>query len=187
MQCKVLFTVYVFSLRCSRSQPPHAAWDRACAASGPSTFWGSVSQWVSLRVAGCSYWLYFEWQWQENTRTLAELLCKSSFSQILLGWSPRWSLSMTWGFEFSAAQSVDRDDRITLMKHLVERKSKFPCAMLFLFLAQKQVQIWGRCFSSIVGSRSPNFAQRWILVYWNRKNRHFEFGRRNIWKWNFDH
>ena len=49
---------------------------------------------------------------------------------------------------------------LTFMKHLVERKSQVPCGMLFLRLAQKQVQIRRRHFSSIVGFRSPNFAQR---------------------------
>ena len=34
-------------------------------------------------------------------------------------------------------------------------------------------QIWGRRFSSIVVFRSPNFAQRKALVYWDRKNGHF--------------
>ena len=42
---------------------------------------------------------------------------------------------------FFAAQSVDLDDRLRFMKHLVERKLQFPCAILFLRLAQKQVQI----------------------------------------------
>ena len=100
---------------------------------------------------------------------------ETRISQFLLGWSPRWSRSITWGFEFSAAQSFDLDDRFTFMKHLVERKSHFPCGMLYLRLAQKQVQIWGRRFSSILGFRSPNFAQRNTLVYWNRINRHFGF------------
>ena len=45
--------------------------------------------------------------------------------------------------------------------------------MLFLHLAQKQVQIWEHCFSLVLGFRSPNFAQRMILVYWNRINWHF--------------
>ena len=93
--------------------------------------------------------------------------------QFLLGWSPRWSRGIIRGFELSAAQSVDLDDRLTFMKCLVERKSQFPCRFLFLCLAQKQVQIWGRCFSSILGFRSPNFAQRNTLVYWNRINQHF--------------
>ena len=57
------------------------------------------------------------------------------------------------------------------MKHLVERKSQFLCGFLFLLLAQIQVLIWGRRFSSIVGFQSPNFAQS----YWNRINRHFGF------------
>ena len=65
---------------------------------------------------------------------------------------------------------LHNDDQLTL----VQRKSQFPCGILFLHLAQKQVQIWGRRISSIVGFRSPNFAQRNILVYWNRINRHFE-------------
>ena len=45
---------YVLSLRRARSPPgpPHAAWDRACAAAGPSTFWRVASQWVSLRARG---------------------------------------------------------------------------------------------------------------------------------------
>ena len=74
---------------------------------------------------------------------------------------------------FFAAQSVDLDDRLRFMKHLVERKLQIPCAILFLRLAQKQVQIWGRRFSSILGFRTPNFAQRNTFVYWNRINRHF--------------
>ena len=60
---------------------------------------------------------------------------------ILLSWSPRWSRCITRGFEFSAAQSVDHNDWLTFKKHLVERKSQFPCGnysgMLFLRLAQK--------------------------------------------------
>ena len=52
-------------------------------------------------------------------------------------------------------------------------KSLFPCGILFLHLAQKQVQIWGCRFSLIVGFRSPNFAPRNTLVYWNRINWHF--------------
>ena len=28
---------------------------------------------------------------------------------------------------FSAAQSIDRDDKLTFMKRLVERKLQFPC------------------------------------------------------------
>ena len=96
-------------------------------------------------------------------------------SQFLLGGSLPWSRSITRGFELSAAHPVDPDDLLTVMKYLVERKSQFPCGILFLHLAQKQVQIWGRRISSIVGFRSPNFAQRNILVYWNRINRHFGF------------
>ena len=73
------------------------------------------------------------------------------------------------------------------MKHLVERKLQFPCWILFLCLAQKQVQ--GRCFSSTVGFRSPNFAQRWTLVCWNRINWHFGFLEKkwnlSIGKWQF--
>ena len=60
---------------------------------------------------------------------------------------------------------------IKFMKHLVEIK--------ILRLAQKQVQFWGRRLSSILGFRSPNFAQRKIDT--------LGFGRRNIGKWNFDH
>ena len=48
------------------------------------------------------------------------------------------------------------------------KKLQFPCGMLFLLLAHKQVRIWGRHISSILGFRSPNFAQRNTLVYWNR-------------------
>ena len=53
---------------------------------------------------------------------------------ILLGWSPRWSRSIMRGFEFSVAPSVDLDDQLTFMIHLVDRKSQFPCAILFLCL-----------------------------------------------------
>ena len=79
--------------------------------------------------------------------TQAELLKKWRFSQFLLGWFPRWSRGITRGFESSAAQSVEHDDWLTFMKHLVERKSQFPCGILFLHLAQKHVRIWGRHFS----------------------------------------
>ena len=65
--------------------------------------------------------------------------------------SPQWSRSI---------QSVDHDDRLPLMKHKVEIKLQFIFEILFLHLVQKRVQIWGRRFSSIVGIRSPNFAQR---------------------------
>ena len=54
---------------------------------------------------------------------------------------PHWSQSITRGFESSAAQSVEDDDRLRFMKYLVERKSQFPCGILFLILAQKQAQI----------------------------------------------
>ena len=74
--------------------------------------------------------------------------------------SPCWSQSITRDFKFSASHSVDHDDRLTFMKHLVQRKSQFPRRMLFLCLAQKQVQISRRHFSLILGFRSPNFAQR---------------------------
>ena len=60
------------------------------------------------------------------------------------------------------------------IKNLVERKLQFPCRILFLRLAHKKVLIWGRWFSSIVGFRSPNFAQRNTLVYWNRINKVWE-------------
>ena len=69
-----------------------------------------------------SYQLHIVWCWLENARTRAQSLKKSRFSQFLLGWSPRWSWSITWGFEFSAVQSVDHDDWLTFMKHLVEIK-----------------------------------------------------------------
>ena len=82
---------------------------------------------------------------------------------------------------FPAAQFIDRGD--WLMVNIFEtfgwRKIavsyNFPCGMLFLLLAQKQVQIWGCCLSWIVSFRSPNYAQRWTLVYWNRINQHFAF------------
>ena len=45
----------VLSLLRACSPPPHAAWDHASVAAGPSTFRRRVSQWVSLRAAGCSY------------------------------------------------------------------------------------------------------------------------------------
>ena len=53
--------------------------------------------------------------------------------------------------------------------------------------AQKQVQIWGRCFSLILGFRPPNFAQRNTLVYWNRINRHFCFWERKYREMEFRH
>ena len=96
-------------------------------------------------------------------------------SQFLLGWSPRQSQSINWGFKFFSSQFVVHDDRWTFMKHLVEIKSQFPCWILFLHLAQKQVQNWGCRFSLIVGFRSPNFAQSYTLVYWNKINQHFGF------------
>ena len=82
------------------------------------------------------------------------------------------------------AQSADHDDRLTFLKHLVERKAQFPCGMLFLRLAQKQARIWVRCISSILGFRSRNFAQRNTLVYRNRINRHFGFWEKK-WKFNY--
>ena len=66
---------------------------------------------------------------------------------------PRWTV-----WKLSAALSVDPDDWLTFVKHLVKRKSQFPCGIFFLCLAQRQVQIWGRHFLLIVGFRSPNFA-----------------------------
>ena len=50
---------------------------------------------------------------------------------------PRWSWSISQGLEFSTAQSVDHDDWLTFIKHLVERKLQFPCVMLFLLLRNK--------------------------------------------------
>ena len=93
--------------------------------------------------------------------------------------------SIKQGFEFSAAQSVDPDDWLTFMKHLAGIKSQFPCGILFLRLAQKQVWIWGRQFSSIVGFRSPNFAQMNTLVYWNITNQHFEVWEKIYWELEF--
>ena len=84
-----------------------------------------------------------------------------------------------------AAMVHSDHDQLTFIKHLVQRKSQFPCGMLFLRLAQKQVQIWGRRFSSIVGFRSPNFAQRNTLVYWNRINQHFEVWEKKYWEMEF--
>ena len=52
---------------------------------------------------------------------------KSGFSQFLLGWSLRWSQSMS-----SATQSVEHDDWLIFMKLLVERKSQFQSGILFL-------------------------------------------------------
>ena len=51
---------------------------------------------------------------------------------------------------------------------------------------QKQAQIWGCSFLSIVGFWSPSFAQRKTLVYWSRINWHFGFwekkyGEMEIW------
>ena len=46
----------------------------------------------------------------------------------------------------------------------------------FLSLAQKQFWIWRRRLSLIVGFRSPDFAQRWILVNlntWTRMAKHY--------------
>ena len=94
-------------------------------------------------------------------------------------------MACTWKNRLNLKKSVDQNDRLTFLKHLVEIKSQFPCGILFLRLAQKQVQIWGRRFSSIVGFRSPNFAQRNTLVYWNRKNRHFEVWEKKYWEMEF--
>ena len=82
---------------------------------------------------------------------------------------------------------------VTFSRKKITLYCHFPCGMLFLPLTQKQVQIWERCFSFIVGLRSPNFAQRWTLVHWNRINRHFRIlgeeisgnGISTIWKWKF--
>ena len=52
-----------------------------------------------------------------------------------------WVISISRGFEFSATQSVDPDNQLTFMKHLVERKSQFPRGILSLHLAQKKVRI----------------------------------------------
>ena len=40
-------------------------------------------------------------------------------SQILLGQSPRCPQSITRGAKFSAAQSVDRHDQLTFIKHMI--------------------------------------------------------------------
>ena len=63
------------------------------------------------------------WRWQENARFQAESLEKSRFPQFLLCWSQRWYRSKTQSFELSAAQSVDHDGRLTVLKHLDVRKS----------------------------------------------------------------
>ena len=60
---------------------------------------------------------------RKNSSRIAREIKKFQF---LLGWSPRWSRSITQGFKLSAAQSVDHDDWLTFMKYLVERKSQFP-------------------------------------------------------------
>ena len=48
---------------------------------------------------------------------------------------------------------------INIYQYLLVRKSQFPCGMLFLRLAQKQVRSWGRRSSSIVGFRSQTLHQ----------------------------
>ena len=76
--------------------------------------------------------------WRKNSNQIAwEIEIFSIFAWLV----PRWSQSRTQGFKFSAAQSVDYDDQLIFMKHLVQRKAQFPCGILFLCLAQKQVQI----------------------------------------------
>ena len=42
-------------------------------------------------------------------------------------------------------------------------------------LADGRSKTWRRRVSSNVSFRSPNFAQWWVVAYWNRKNRHFRF------------
>ena len=64
---------------------------------------------------------------------------------------------------------------INIYETFGRKKIAVPYGILFLCLAQKQVQIWGRRFSSILGFGSPNFAQRNALGDWNRINRHFGF------------
>ena len=91
-------------------------------------------------------------------------------------WVFRRTISWTWW-------SIDIYE--ILGRNLVERISQFPCGMLFLRFAQKQDQIWGSRFSSIVGFRSLNFAQRWTLVHWNRINRHFGFWEMKYWELEF--
>ena len=106
---------------------------------------------------------------------------------MLLGqfvWHWAQSLSVDWHLHFSIAQgsisSVSSNLPVVILaltefqiltliiKHLAERKLQFPCATLFLCLAQKQAQILRLRYSSIIGFWSPSFAQRWILVYWNK-------------------
>ena len=83
----------------------------------------------------------------------AELLEKSSFSQILLGWSPPWSQSITQGFNFC-------HDQLLFMKHLVERKITVSLWNVVSVPCSETCS-----FSLMVGFQSPNFAQRWTLVY----------------------
>ena len=45
---------------------------------------------------------------------------------------------------------------INIYETFGRKKISFPCEMLFLLLAQRKVQIWGRRVSSILGFRLPN-------------------------------
>ena len=94
----------VLSLLRARLPPPHDVRNSALAAAGLSTFWLSASQKVTLRASSWSYWLQIVWRWLEYARNWAESLEKSRFSQLLLGWSPRWSWSIAQGLEFSDSQ-----------------------------------------------------------------------------------
>ena len=104
---------------------------------------------------------------------------------ILLGWSPRWSRSIMRGFEFSVAPSVDLDDQLTFMIHLVERKSQFPCAILFLCLGPNLrtslfVDPWlwinKLCTVEYISILKQNKSTLWL---WERKYRKMEFRPQN--------
>ena len=160
---------YVPSLLHALSPQPHAARDRA-QQQVPQHFdcavyaipFGFSSHCLLLLFASRRLALL------ENTRIQAESLKKLRFSQFLLVWTPRLSWSKTQGFEFSAAQSVDHDDQLTLMKHLVEIKMLFPCWILFLCLAQKQGKF---CENSKIRSVSNLMSCRVFLTIFQSQAR----------------
>ena len=174
------------------SSPPQAARDRARAAAGPSIFWRHASQSLPIGPSSrrrllllASHRMALTRERKNPSRIAREIEIFSIFAWLVLTLVPKQN-SRFWVFRRTISWTWWSIDIYEILgRNLVERISQFPCGMLFLRFAQKQDQIWGSRFSSIVGFRSLNFAQRWTLVHWNRINRHFGFWEMKYWELEF--
>ena len=119
---------YVLSLRNARSPPPH---DLSWCARPRDRSSRSLNILTAREPMGLSsrrQWILLASHRMALTRerkNRAESLEKSRFSQFLLGWSPRWFRRITRGLKFLLIEkpwrllTVDYDDRLSFMKHLV--------------------------------------------------------------------